>query len=283
MSSSVPPTTPVRTACVIRSSPEVAMRPRRILLSVSSASQGVKEPCAGRAPRVRVANLQGAGDNDGELRSLRSREMIRSIGRVWTASGAGGLARAVGSRAWHRRRFVRFRIDLEQWDPGPPPSPPLGVRKGLPELLHFRERAGRALPVQFFQDEMHGAACPYLGLWEGEVGHISWLFTEGGHGRRVHLIDLGPDEVELDGAFTFRDFRGKGLLSVVEREMLRDARSTGARFGYTHVEDDNIASIKGVLKTGFEAHGLVTFVRLLGFEWLRWRPTTPSESALVGR
>jgi hypothetical protein len=190
-----------------------------------------------------------------------------------------GVMKAVRARSWQRLRLVQFRIDLDAWDPGPPPAPPLEVRRGLPELIRFRERAGAALPVQFFQDEMHGASRPYLGLWRGEVGHISWLFTTGGHGRRLHLVHLGPGEVELDGAFTFRTFRGKGLLSAVEREILRDAKREGARVAYTHVEEDNIASVKGVMKTGFAPHGIVTFSRLFGIEWIRWQPASPPERA----
>jgi GNAT superfamily N-acetyltransferase len=197
---------------------------------------------------------------------------LRPIVRVWSASGLFGLAKAVQSRAWQSIRFVQFRLDLHAWEPGPPPTPPLDVRTGLPELLRFREQAGDALPVQFFQDEMHGASRPYLGLWQGEVGHISWLFTAEGHGRRLRLVHLGPHDVELDGAFTFRTFRGKGLLSVVEREMLRDAKRDGARVAYTHVEEDNIASIKGVIKTGFAPYGIVTFNRLVGAAWTQWQP-----------
>lgn len=203
--------------------------------------------------------------------------MFESIVHVWTAEGAKGLVKAVRSRAWQRLRFVQFRIDLDAWEPGPPPMPSLDIRKGLPELIRFREHAGSALPVQFFQDEMHGASRPYLGLWQGEVGHISWLFTSGERGRRLRLVQLGPDDVELDGAFTFRAFRGKGLLSAVEREMLRDAKREGARVAYTHVEADNVASIKGVLKTGFTAHRIVTFSRVLGLGWTRRRPPNPLE------
>jgi GNAT superfamily N-acetyltransferase len=199
-------------------------------------------------------------------------QMFGSIVRVWTASGAKGLVKALRSRAWQRLRFVQFRIDLDTWEPGAPPAPPLEVRRGLPELIRFREHQASTLPVQFFQDEMHGASRPYLGLLQGEVGHISWLFTAGGRGRRLHLVPLGASDVELDGAFTFRAFRGKGLLSAVEREMLRDAKREGARFAYTHVEADNVASIKGVLKTGFTPHRIVMFSCVLGLERIRSQP-----------
>jgi RimJ/RimL family protein N-acetyltransferase len=196
----------------------------------------------------------------------------RGIGHLWHALGPAGVLSACRTRVWQRLRFVRFRIDLETWEPESEPTPPLEVRRGWEELKRFREHASQALPVQFFQDELRGASRPYLGLWNGEVGHISWLFNSRGHGRRLHLVDLGPHEVELDGAFTFPTHRGKGLLSVVEREMLRDAQREGARVAYTHVEEDNIASIKGVLKTGFAAHGVVTFTRLGGVEWRQWEP-----------
>ena len=203
--------------------------------------------------------------------------MFGRIVHVWTASGPKGLVKALRSRAWQRLRLVQFRIDLDAWEPGSPPIPSLEIRKGLPELIGFREHAGSELPVQFFQDEMHGATRPYLGLWQGEVGHISWLFTSGGRGRSLNLVRLGPGDFELDGAFTFRAFRGKGLLSAVEREMLRDAKREGAHVAYTHVEADNVASIKGVLKTGFKPHGIVTFSRVLGLEWTRWQAHIPPE------
>lgn len=203
---------------------------------------------------------------------------LRRVMRVWSASGLVGLVRAIRSRTWQSTRFVQFRLDLEAWEPGPPPPPPLEVRTGLPELRRFREHASEALPVQFCQDELRGASRPYLGLWQGEVGHISWLFTAAGHGRRLRLVHLGPDEVELDGAYTFRTFRGKGLLSVVEREMLRDAKREGARVAYTHVEEDNVASIKGVIKTGFAPHGIVTFNRLAGVAWTHFRCIKETEA-----
>jgi GNAT superfamily N-acetyltransferase len=199
------------------------------------------------------------------------------IVRVWTASGATGLVKALRSRAWQRLRFVQFRIDLDAWEPGPPPAAPLEIRYGLAELMRFRDRADSPLPVQFFQDEMHGAASPYLGLWGGEVGHISWLFAAGEPGRRLRLVTLEPGDVELDGAFTFRGFRGRGLLAAVEREMLRDAKLRGAHVAYTHVQTDNVASIKGVQKTGFVPHGIVTFFRACGMSWTRCEPYRPIE------
>lgn len=199
---------------------------------------------------------------------------LRRMFRVWRASGLHGLVQATRSRTWESKRFVQFRVDLDAWNPGPPPAAPLEVRSGLPELLRFRDRTTSPLPVQFFQDDMHGASRPYLGLWQGEVGHISWLFTAGAAGRRLRLVQLGTNDVELDGAFTLGAFRGKGLLSVVEREMLRDAKAQGARAAYTHVEEDNIASIKGVMKTGFAPYGIVAFTRVLGVWSTHWRPAT---------
>lgn len=83
-------------------------------------------------------------------------------------------------------------------------------------------------------------------------------------------------EIMVSIAFTFRTFRGRGLLSVVEREMLRDAKREGAHIAYTHVEEDNIASIKGVIKTGFAPYGVVTFNRLVGVAWTHWRPANPT-------
>ncbi len=209
--------------------------------------------------------------------------VLHGLARVWTASGPVGLAKAIRLRLWEQIRFVQFRVDLDAWDAGPPTMSPFEVRCGMPALIEYRETVGRALPVQFFQDEMHGASRPYLGLWCGEVGHISWLFTEGGHGRRADLVTLGPGEVELDGAFTLPSARGRGLLTVVEREMLRDARRDGARFAYTHVAETNVSSIKGVLRTGFRPYRTVVFYRVANTAWRRTLPLADHMRTQIGQ
>jgi RimJ/RimL family protein N-acetyltransferase len=114
---------------------------------------------------------------------------------------------------------------------------------------------------------------PYLGFCDGEIGHVSWLFTPRDRSR---LIVLRPEEVELDGAFTLPAARGRGLLTMVECAILLDARREGYARAYTHVAVDNVASIRGVKKTGFREVGVVTLRWTLGHRSVSYRELAAS-------
>ena len=157
-------------------------------------------------------------------------------------------------------RVFRFEIDLEHWKPPCATPSSVEVFHGLEELERLR-RCRPGLPPQFYLDRLRGARRPYLGFCDGEIGHISWLFTPGDRSR---LIVLRPEEVELDGAFTLPEARGRGLLTMVECAMLLDARREGYARAYTHVAVDNVASVHGVKKTGFSEVGVVTVRWTLG-------------------
>ncbi len=178
----------------------------------------------------------------------------------WKLNGPRGVVDAVKPRIASRKQFVRFEIDLRTWTPPPAPAASVEVRHGLDELERVRGQRPD-LPIEFHLGRVRGARRPYLGFHDGQVGHISWLFTPGDHPR---LIVLGSSEVELDGAFTLPEARGQGLLTAVERAILLDARREGYTKAYTHVAVDNTASLRGVRKTGFVPAGIVTLRWTLG-------------------
>src|SRR5215470_2396845 len=104
---------------------------------------------------------------------------------------------SLGPRTASRKEFVRFEIDLSTWEPRHVPAG-VEVRRGLDELERVR-RNRSDLPTEFYLDRVRAARRPYLGFFDGQIGHISWLFTPS---DRPRLIALGDGEVELDGAFT---------------------------------------------------------------------------------
>ena len=157
---------------------------------------------------------------------------------------------AIKPRLGSQTHFIRFEIDLQTWQPPWTPPASVEVRRGLDELERLRRGEPR-LPTEFYLDRLRGARRPYLGFHDGRIGHISWLFTPG---DRPRLITLGPDEVELDGAFTLPEARGHRLLTAVECAILLDARSEGYTRAYTHVAVDNVASLRGA-ETGFSPAG----------------------------
>jgi RimJ/RimL family protein N-acetyltransferase len=200
-----------------------------------------------------------------------------AVATTWRLRGARGLARAVLGRVWWHARYVRFRVDLAGWETRPP-EPGIEAREGSwDELIRFR--TGRDVPAEFHDDRLRGPRRFYLGLVDGEIGHITWVFT---HRDGLFHIDLAPGEIALDGLYTFARFRGRGLMPAVERAALDDARREGVRAAYTHVRVDNVASLRGTLKTGFTPIGVVTIRRTLGIRRRRFVPGIPPGLPVVG-
>jgi len=181
------------------------------------------------------------------------------IRTFWSVNGPRGVIDAVKPRISSRKQFVRFEIDLLTWEP-PRATAGVEVRHGVDELERVR-RHRSDLPTEFYLDRVRAARRPYLGFFDGQIGHISWLFTPN---DRPRLISLGDGEVELDGAFTLPGARGRGLLTAVECAILLDARREAYTKAYTHVAVDNVASLRGVRKTGFVPAGVVTLRWTLG-------------------
>ena len=191
--------------------------------------------------------------------------MSQRLRTFWQVNGPRGVIEAIKPRVASRKQFVRFEIDLNTWEPRAAPAT-VDVRHGLDELERVRRRRAH-LPTEFYLDRVRGARRPYLGFHDGQIGHISWLFTPS---DRPRLIELGSGEVELDGAFTLPEARGQGLLTAVECAILLDARREGYTKAYTHVAVDNVASLRGVRKTGFIPAGVVTLHWTLGLSWMTY-------------
>lgn len=181
--------------------------------------------------------------------------------------GWKGVRETIRARLYGGGDFVRLAVDLAAWQPPSATDPAIVIRRGLDALV--RARANLAAPRQFYEDRVRRARRPYLGFWNGSVGHISWMFT---HEDRTRLIRLHPGEVELDGAYTFPDHRGRGLLAAVERAILGDAKRKGAHVAYTHVAVENRSSLRGVRKAGFLPVGIVRLRWFLGFAFIRYIP-----------
>lgn len=192
---------------------------------------------------------------------------LSSIIELKRLAGRRGVWEAIRARLHGGGDYVRFAVDLTAWQPPTATDPAIEIHRGLAEL--HRARASLAAPPQFYEDRIRGARRPYLGVWNGGVGHISWVLT---HDDRTRLIRLRPGEVELDGAYTFPEYRGRGLPPAVERAILSDVKREGIRVAYTHVAVENRPALRGVRKTGFCPVGIVRLRWLLGAAWVRYTP-----------
>jgi RimJ/RimL family protein N-acetyltransferase len=201
---------------------------------------------------------------------------MQALRESWRLGGASAVGKMVLTKLYWRRHYVRFRVDLGNWNLPPDPPGPIEVREGrLDELARIREAAPAPLSREFYEDRFHGARRFYLGFCDGRLGHISWVFTRS---DRTPQIDLAEGEAELNGAYTIKEFRGRSLLPAVERAILRDLKREGYRTVYTHVAVDNLASQRGVVKAGFQPEGILTWRWILGTSWRQYRRTHPPEA-----
>ena len=77
------------------------------------------------------------------------------------------------------------------------------------------------------------------------------------------LPPLKEDEVWLENSYTFKEFRGKRVMSSFLVDLGDIAKKQGMRRMVTYIREDNAPSIKGCQRAGFKVYGRVPERKLL--------------------
>jgi hypothetical protein len=64
--------------------------------------------------------------------------------------------------------------------------------------------------------------------------------------------ELESDETLLEGAYSFEEFRGLGIMACAMAQIAERGSDSGARWVITFVGEDNIPSLKGCKRAGFD-------------------------------
>jgi len=111
--------------------------------------------------------------------------------------------------------------------------------------------------------------------------YVQWLVTSP---DQVMLPDtaqlwpaLNPDEVLLEFAYTFTPFRGFGVMADAMGRLLQVAAQSGARWAFTYVSDENVPSLRGCSKVGFDLDHVRTTTNRLGASRNRFRAPTDDD------
>jgi hypothetical protein len=199
-------------------------------------------------------------------RVMRLREALLRIGYRWRTRGLRGVLSLVRDNLYWTQKLRRFRVDLDAWRPSVSPPESLAVRAGLlPELISMRSH-GRRLPAEFHVDELHDARAFYVGMWNGELAHISWVFT---HESRNELLRLQRGEVEIRYSYTLPAFRGRRVYRSAIEQILAELQRGGTRVVYAHVAHDNAPPLRALVACGFSAVEDVVWWRCLGMRGVR--------------
>jgi hypothetical protein len=93
----------------------------------------------------------------------------------------------------------------------------------------------------------------------GEICYMQWLIGQSNLGRFRPFFDgelrnLRKDEVLLEFAYTFEQFRGQKIMPAAMAAIAEKGLLSGARYAVTYVQKDNIAALKGCAAAGFSPY-----------------------------
>lgn len=131
-----------------------------------------------------------------------------------------------------------------------------------------------------------GVGTCYVAVTSDDVPcYVQWVFSGADNDFLLTHFNgtfpaLDDDTALLEGAYTPTAFRGQRIMSAAMSLVAEQGRAVGARYVVTFVGTDNIASLKGCNRAGFEVYT----ERHVRWRLLRssvtFQPTTP-EAALA--
>jgi RimJ/RimL family protein N-acetyltransferase len=174
------------------------------------------------------------------------------------------------------RRFLGLRCDLSVAPRIPQAKLSVSMTARGSDFAGFsdelRSVAGRASLDAFVRQRMVERGVQTLYVAETEAGddiYAQWLVTP----ATLETLDrfspgryprLAVDEALVEGAYTFSDFRGLGVMAAGMAQLMATAHASGARAVITYVGEDNIPSLRGCARVGFELDHLRTNRRRFG-------------------
>jgi GNAT superfamily N-acetyltransferase len=175
------------------------------------------------------------------------------------------VVRAVGRRVYSpASRSVVLRRDLERPLVTPRSKIPIAVRAAddgdgprISALLSELS-GGEGSARKRFLDRGIGT-CYVAVNAQGDICYMQWLVGPEHNdllASSTNLPILGDREALLENAFTPAAFRGQGIMSSAMAQIAERADAIGARWVLTVVREDNLPSIKGCVKAGFEPYML---------------------------
>jgi ribosomal protein S18 acetylase RimI-like enzyme len=160
-------------------------------------------------------------------------------------------------------RACIYRVFAARLDEIPPPEPDSSktiCALSQEELAAIVSRH-QDLDYQLERVEEIGLSRAYGVFSCGQLAHICWLMTEREDRRfKIRLVKLRPAEAEITSAFTFPEFRGRGVYQFAIHSMCAAARARGLQRVFMITRRENEASQRGIRKAGLKYHGWILWI-----------------------
>jgi RimJ/RimL family protein N-acetyltransferase len=181
------------------------------------------------------------------------------------------FVREIGRRIYTKANFIRLELDIDQTLPKLSSSidfylEPASVHD-IQNLLEIaRNSSGSSayelVARKFFYDS--GFHDCYIGKTNGakEPCYLGWLLSRKKHPELEHgfkgIPALKEDEVLLYNLFVFDKYRGKGVASSADSQLLEIAFKNGFKRAIVYPLKNNPIAIKALKKLGFTERGTKT-------------------------
>jgi hypothetical protein len=185
-------------------------------------------------------------------------------------------SRTLVEQLWYTKLFIGLRCDLENLPDVRPAKVEVAMEPRSTESYHaFEQELARVRGIDYIEVLLRIGFCEdgvqtlYAAEHEGAPVYTQWLVRANDQdimerhtpGRYPTLAD---DEVLLEGAYTFTEFRRMGVMADGMLQLLRIAREEGALAAITYVASDNVASLRGCAAVGFVPDHLRRSTRRVG-------------------
>lgn len=162
-----------------------------------------------------------------------------------------GLRTAMRRAAWGYLRphtFVALRKPLQEW------TPEIAIDGVRFELWHrnalaaWRERHG-PLPVEFFQDQIHGVETCAVACAGSDLAGLIWIY-ERGDPSRFFVFERATD-VELNYGYIREQYRRQGLFRALLTYACNRLHEAGRQNAFAAVHSSNGPSLAAFRAVGF--------------------------------
>jgi RimJ/RimL family protein N-acetyltransferase len=165
--------------------------------------------------------------------------------------------------------FVSYGLRRDLRQPLTPPAAKIDLRvrpRASADSLSFLDptpgSTGDAEMIRRNQLRLLAAGIPTCWIAidpDGKPCYMQWLITSRDNARIKSqwggvIPQLGPHEALLEGAYTPDTHRGLGIMAAAMARIAESAKELGASSVITFVAEDNVASLKGCKKAGFDPY-----------------------------
>ncbi|HJU28932.1 MAG TPA: hypothetical protein VJ718_07170 [Candidatus Binataceae bacterium] len=183
-------------------------------------------------------------------------QLSRTLPLLIANGETGEIAREFASRIYSNEKWCMLRRDMTI--PFTPPAAKIPIHIRPLEKTDIA-KVVRERPIRLPALEAGLSTCYLAIAGNGDICYMQWLVDS----TQNDLIEtrftglsprLNDDEMLLEWAYTFKKYRGLGIMAPAMSAISEEGARKGARWLMTFVEHSNIPSLRGCRSAGYRPY-----------------------------